>query len=139
MVSTWITICSYHHRPCCRPINHVGECVTPSDLNDHHRSHQFLGPGCLCSLMDMDQPPFVECALYQSTASCFSGKYVASCAQDICGYFGRIIASQIMCQVSNLFNIIFDHTPRVGNRDAEILVWRDGPEVSVTFGLCITS
>lgn len=71
-------------RPCAN-----GERVRPSELQDHRKSHQVLGPCCLCPMTDTSQPDFVEAAIYVLPVGPFSGQYVTSCARDQCGYFGE--------------------------------------------------
>jgi hypothetical protein len=61
--------------------------VPPSDLRNYRLSHCMLGPCCLCPLADQNGPDFVEAAIYPSGA--LSGEYVASCASEKCGYFGK--------------------------------------------------
>jgi hypothetical protein len=48
-----------------------------------------LGPSCLCPLKDHSMPDFVEAAIYSISKGPLAGKYVASCAEDKCGYFGE--------------------------------------------------
>jgi hypothetical protein len=67
----------------------TGAWVPPSDINNHRLSHKFLGPGCLCPLKDSTQPAFTEAAVFMVTKGRFAGKYVASCVQESCGYFGK--------------------------------------------------
>jgi hypothetical protein len=77
---------------CChirRPSNN-GERVSPSELQNHRVSHHMLGPCCLCPLVDQYKPDFVEAAIYVAGTGTFAGEYVASCAQDQCGYFGKL-------------------------------------------------
>lgn len=70
-------------RPCANK-----ERVRPSELQEHRMTHRVLGPCCLCP-MHASQPDFVEAAIYVLPVGPFSGQYVASCAQDRCGYFGE--------------------------------------------------
>jgi hypothetical protein len=48
-----------------------------------------LGPCCLCPLAYGQEPDFVEAAIYMVPAGPLSGEYVAGCARDRCGYFGK--------------------------------------------------
>lgn len=66
-----------------------GALVPPSDINDHRLSHKFLGPGCLCALRDPSESAFTEAAVFMVVRGRFSGKYVAACAQEKCGYLGK--------------------------------------------------
>jgi hypothetical protein len=49
-----------------------------------------LGPCCLCPMQDDNAPDFVEAAIYPATAGPFSGQYIIGCAQDKCGYLGKL-------------------------------------------------
>ena len=71
-------------RPCANE-----ERIRPSELQDHRVTHRVLGPCCLCPMVHASQPDFVEAAIYVLPVGPFSGQYVASCAQDRCGYFGE--------------------------------------------------
>jgi hypothetical protein len=64
--------------------------ITPSDLREHRVSHQMLGPCCLCPMIDLNQPDFVEAAMYMPVTGPFAGQYIATCARDKCGYFGKL-------------------------------------------------
>jgi hypothetical protein len=72
-----------------RPVNDNEQRIQPSDLEDHRRSHQFLGPCCICPATDEHQPEFVEATIRVMRTGHFAGKYVASCASDACGYLGE--------------------------------------------------
>lgn len=65
--------------------------IKPSDLEAYRQSHRMLGPCCLCPMKDGGQPDFVEAAMYMVTAGSLSGEYIASCAQNHCGYFGELL------------------------------------------------
>jgi hypothetical protein len=71
-----------------RPTNERGERVTPSDLEGHRVSHRFRGPCCLCPMLRGDDD-FTEAALVLVTRGRLSGEYIAKCARNICGYFGK--------------------------------------------------
>jgi hypothetical protein len=43
--------------------------------------------------MDMMKPDFIEAAMYMASIGPYAGQYVASCAQDLCGYFGKRLAN----------------------------------------------
>lgn len=80
----------YVHRP--SKDNSVDEpCrhITPSDLCEHCILHQMLGPYCLCPMMDLNQLDFIKAAIYMWAMGPFAGQYIATCAQDKCGYFGK--------------------------------------------------
>ena len=63
--------------------------ITPSDLCEHRVTHRMLGPCCLCPMVDVNQPDFVEAAMYMPATGPFAGQYISTCAQDKCGYFGE--------------------------------------------------
>jgi len=70
--------------------------VVPSELRDHRLSHRFLGPCCLCPLFAQnDRAVFVEAAILIETSGPFSGRYIAKCAEEKCGYLGRSLYSKI--------------------------------------------
>jgi hypothetical protein len=48
-----------------------------------------LGPCCLCPLVGRDRPDFTEAAIYRATQGQPLGEYVAGCARNACGYFGK--------------------------------------------------
>ena len=78
-------------RPCtsARPINDEGERVTPSDLIEYRRSHDFKGPCCLCASLDADLASYTESSIFLATCRPSSGKYVAACATGQCRYWGE--------------------------------------------------
>jgi hypothetical protein len=73
-----------------RPIDTEGRLITPSDLRDHRRSHQFLGPCCMCPLTT-GQPAFVEAAIYMATSGRAIGEYIVECAMGKCGYISKLL------------------------------------------------
>lgn len=62
--------------------------IEPWDLRQHRKTHQFLGPCCLCPKVDPNQPDFVEAAIFPVPRGVISGEYIATCARNRCGYFG---------------------------------------------------
>lgn len=68
--------------------------ITPSDLREYRISHRMLGPCCLCPMIDINQPDFVEAAMYMPSTGPFAGQYIATCARDQCGYFGKLALLQ---------------------------------------------
>ncbi|KAH7917492.1 hypothetical protein BV22DRAFT_1135361 [Leucogyrophana mollusca] len=69
------------------PINEQGERIAPSDLVAHRRSHQFLGPQCLCALTDdYTLGDTTEAAIVLLTRGPESGVYAARCARSKCGF-----------------------------------------------------
>ena len=53
-------------------------------------SHHMLGPCCLCPMVYPYKPDFVEAAIYMAVTGAFAGEYVARCAQNECGYLGKL-------------------------------------------------
>jgi hypothetical protein len=72
-----------------RPVNPVGERITPSDLAAHRLSHRFLGPCCICPAMIEAVATFTEAAFVMTILGRRSGQYVARCANGTCKYFGQ--------------------------------------------------
>jgi hypothetical protein len=65
--------------------------VPPVGLRQHRETHQYLGPGCLCPLLEplSEEPVFTEAAIYLTTFGRYEGEYVAECAKGQCGYLGQ--------------------------------------------------
>ncbi len=63
--------------------------ISPPAMQDHRISHRMRGPCCLCPLMDESKPDIVEAAIYVVSEEGQGGQYVAACAKDECGYFGK--------------------------------------------------
>jgi len=61
--------------------------IPPSEMQIHRISHRMVGPCCLCPLMDVTKPNFVEAAMDMATDGEEAGQFVARCAKDECGYF----------------------------------------------------
>ena len=57
-------------------------------------------------MKDNSMPDFVEAAIYSISKGPLAGKYVASCAQDKCGYFGEA-CSTYRLQVRLTTSIVF--------------------------------
>jgi len=72
-----------------RPVNDVGERVTPSNLAAHRLSHCFLGPCCICPAIFEDVTAFTEAAFAMMLSGRYIGEYVAKCARGQCKYFGE--------------------------------------------------
>jgi hypothetical protein len=71
-----------------RPWN-GGSRLSPSEIQEYRQTHDMLGPGCLCPMVNQDGPEFVEAAIYMVRTGHLAGQYVASCALDQCGYLGE--------------------------------------------------
>ena len=65
--------------------------MPPSTLRDHRDHHQFLGPSCLCPLIQSlsKEPVFKEAAIYIPVFGPFVGEHVAECVESRCGYLGQ--------------------------------------------------
>jgi hypothetical protein len=74
-----------------RPVDNHGR-VVPSSLREYRRSHEFLGPCCLCPLFarNAETRVFTEAAMFVAPSGQFSGEYVAQCAKGECGYLGQL-------------------------------------------------
>ena len=64
--------------------------VPPCDLRDHRDLHQFLGPSCLCPLLQPlgEEPVFQEAAIYMPVFGRYAGEHIAECTESRCGYIG---------------------------------------------------
>jgi hypothetical protein len=58
-------------------------------MHDYRMSHRMLRPCCLCPEIDATKPDFVESAIYVASNGDWEGQYVATCAKDLCGYYGK--------------------------------------------------
>jgi hypothetical protein len=76
----------YFHRPVKEGVR-----VPPDGLRQYRNTHQYLGPGCLCPLLEpiSENLVFKEAAVYLSASGCYKGEYVAECAKSQCGYLGQ--------------------------------------------------
>jgi hypothetical protein len=54
-----------------------------------------LGPCCLCAFKSGGERDFVESAIYMVGHGRHAGEYVAACAIDECGYFGKRIKHKL--------------------------------------------
>lgn len=72
-----------------RPVKE-GVRVTPEELRQYRDTHQYLGPGCLCPLLEpiSEERVFREAAIYLSALGRYKGEWVAECAMSRCGYLG---------------------------------------------------
>jgi hypothetical protein len=83
LFTTWLT------RDLDRPVNAVGERVTPSDLAAHRLTHRFLGPCCICPAIIEGGTAFTEAAFVMTLSGRRFGQYVARCANGTCKYFSE--------------------------------------------------
>jgi hypothetical protein len=72
-----------------RPVNEVGERVAPSDLLEYRKTHEFLGPSCLCASLRSDMSSYTEAAIFLEPIGPSAGQYVAACATGQCRYWGK--------------------------------------------------
>jgi len=65
--------------------------MSPAGLHKYCEICQYLGPGCLCPLLEpfSEEPIFTEAAIYLTTFGHYEGEYVAECARSHCGYLGQ--------------------------------------------------
>jgi hypothetical protein len=73
----------------------------PEDLRQYREVHQYLGPGCLCPLIEQmgNRPIFTEAAIYIAKVEPYKGEYVAGCAKSHCGYLGKSPFSHFLSRV----------------------------------------
>ena len=90
-------VCSMHYRSNASEVlnrSHLRPMTVNARVEPHHLqawrvSHRMLGPCCICPMADDAQPDFKEAAIYQVRGASTGRQYVASCARDLCGYFGK--------------------------------------------------
>jgi len=70
--------------------------VIPSDLWEHRRTHHFLGPNCLCPVLDQLLPDFVESTIYVPISGPWAGLYMAACTRERCAYPGERLVPEPM-------------------------------------------
>ena len=71
-----------------RPINLLSQRVPPEEWYSYREVHEFRTPSCLCPV-DPDQGYYRETAIVKTgVAGSQSGHYVATCAENLCGYLG---------------------------------------------------
>ncbi|KAF8340244.1 hypothetical protein F5887DRAFT_1077042 [Amanita rubescens] len=65
-----------------------GARVPPDGLRQYRQTHEYLGPGCLCPLLERfsKKAPYKEAAMYLAIDGPYKGEYVAECAKHQCGY-----------------------------------------------------
>jgi len=89
-IGPWST-CSQHNpsQSMHRPVEGNAR-VRPDALQSYRKTHQFLGPCCLCPLLTplSGEPQFTEAAMYVPIFGRYAGEYVAECAKSRCGYLG---------------------------------------------------
>lgn len=70
-----------------RPVTQ-GMRVTPGDLVEYRRVHDFKNPCCFCASNGVGNF-YVESAIHMAVEGQYAGEYVARCASDSCGYLGK--------------------------------------------------
>ncbi|KAF9230625.1 hypothetical protein BU15DRAFT_83399 [Melanogaster broomeanus] len=68
------------------PVLEGGTRVAPDNLTGHRQTHEFLGPGCLCSSQSIDRS-FTEALIFMVTTGMHAGQWVAACAARRCKYW----------------------------------------------------
>ncbi|KAF8230851.1 hypothetical protein L208DRAFT_1017653, partial [Tricholoma matsutake] len=70
---------------------HARKCVALGALCEHCEHYQFLGPSCLCPLLQQvsENPVFTEADIYIPVFGCYAREYVAECANGQCRYIGH--------------------------------------------------
>ena len=65
--------------------------MLPNELRPYHETHEYLGPGCLCPLLEQlrKKAEYKEASIYLAIDGQYKGEYVAECAEDRCGYLGQ--------------------------------------------------
>lgn len=71
-----------------RPVKPDGKRVPPDELRLYRETHQYLGPGCLCPLLE-PLTEYKEAAIYLTVDGLYKGEYVAECADDRCEYLSQ--------------------------------------------------
>lgn len=96
----YITVLSrlvYRWIKCLRRPVKEGRCVAPDTLRNYCETHDFLGPCCLCPLLEMQRGIehgwFVEAAIHVPVCGLYTGEYIAECAKSQWGYSGSVISS----------------------------------------------
>ncbi|KAF8327321.1 hypothetical protein F5887DRAFT_924840 [Amanita rubescens] len=67
------------------PVLPDGKRVPPDELCLYRETHQYIGPGCLCPLLE-PLTAHKEAAIYLAVNGLYPGEYIAECADDRCGY-----------------------------------------------------
>jgi hypothetical protein len=97
-----------------------------------------LGPCCLCPLVDQNGPDFVEAAIYVVSTGALSGEYVASCALEKCGYFGRSFELPVNGKLP-LTSIIQVFMERLHNKHGLPIRCYPRRGTSLETGLCVAN
>ncbi|KAF8232960.1 hypothetical protein L208DRAFT_1269147 [Tricholoma matsutake] len=70
---------------------HARKRIALGTLCEHCEHYQFLGPSCLCPLLQQvsEDLVFTEAAIYILVFGRYAGEYVAKCANGQCGYISQ--------------------------------------------------
>ena len=71
-----------------RPVKADGQRIPPEKLLQYRKTHEYLGPGCLCPLLE-PLTGYKEAAIYLTVDGLYKGEYVAECADDRCDYLSQ--------------------------------------------------
>jgi hypothetical protein len=97
-----------------RPVSRTGARVTPTDLVEHRRAHDFKAPCCLCACSSI---VYTESAIYIAVKGQYSGEYVAGCASDSCGYLSESafffdpMSDYLCCTISQSGPHVYEERP----------------------------
>lgn len=69
-----------------RPLDQQGKRVLMYLMDDHRASHKFMYPRCFCPDGGLDT---LEADICLASPGEYHNYWVAVCAKDVCGYFGK--------------------------------------------------
>jgi hypothetical protein len=78
--------------------------VTPSNLLEYRRSHEFQGPSCFCASLSSDESAYTEASIFLARLGPSTGSYVAACATGQCKYWGRFLYSKCLRRYLTFLN-----------------------------------
>ena len=66
--------------------------VPPDHWFEHRKKQKFLGPNCLCPLLQTtnEEPPSTEAQIVLKESGDHIGEYIAECPNGRCEYFGQL-------------------------------------------------
>ena len=71
--------------------------MAPDALCNYRETHDFLGPCCLCPLLEMQEGiecgRFMEAAIHIPVCGLYAGEYIPECAKSQCNYLSLFISS----------------------------------------------
>ena len=71
------------------PVTQTEAPVHPMNLSEYRSTHQLNNPCCFCTSEEYEDD-YTESAIYIPTFGPYSGKFVAGCATNSCGYIGML-------------------------------------------------